>query len=83
MTTNNMDMVRMIAADILRVDPAELTENSGMDITDGWDSLRQLMIIMEVEQQCGCRFDVADLEEAHTIAAIADRLPSQDGTTVR
>lgn len=70
-----IDRIRIIAAEILGLDPGELTEESGVDVTEEWDSLRHLTIMTGVEQQFGHRFSPEDLAEAQTIAAIAARLP--------
>jgi acyl carrier protein len=75
MNEDKITRVRRIAGEILGLDPSGLTESYGMDKIQGWDSLRNLAILMEIEQQFGHRFSVADLAEVNTIRSIADRLP--------
>ncbi len=70
-----IDQLRIIVAEILGIDPDEVTEQSGVDHTEDWDSMRHLMIMMEVEQQFGHQFSPDDLSEVRTISAIASRLP--------
>jgi acyl carrier protein len=70
-----IDRLRIIVAEILGLDPGEVTGQSGVDLTEDWDSMRHLMIMMEVEQQFGYQFSPDDLSEARTISAIASRLP--------
>lgn len=64
-----------IAAEILGLDPAALDTRSGVDRTEGWDSLKNLTILMEVEAQAGACFSPEDMAEARTVGAIAARLP--------
>lgn len=73
--SEKIDRIRGVVAEILDLDPGELTAESGVDVTGEWDSLRHLTIMMEVEQQFGHEFSPEDLAEAQTIAAIAARLP--------
>jgi acyl carrier protein len=67
--------LRDIVGDILGQDPANLGEDSGVDVTEGWDSLKNLIILMEVEQEFDHRFPTDDLAEIKTIRAIAAHLP--------
>lgn len=75
MTDAKIIRIRSIVADILGLAPEELSEDSGVDLTEGWDSLKNLTILMEVEQQFGHQFSPDELAEANTIRAIARRLP--------
>lgn len=67
--------VREIVARILDLNPADLDENSGIDVVPGWDSLRNLAIIMEIEDELNYRFSVEDMTAARTIGQIAERIP--------
>ena len=70
-----IDRIRIIVAEILGLEARELTEESGVDVTERWDSLSHLTIMAEIEQRFGHSFSPEDLAEAQTIAVIASRLP--------
>lgn len=57
-------------ADILGLPIDAVDERSGIDVTDGWDSLQHLTIMMEIEQQLEVQFSPDDLADAKTVADI-------------
>jgi acyl carrier protein len=75
MTDSKVETIRLIVAEILGADPHDLTEESGVDVTKGWDSLQNLVILMAIEEEFGHQFSPADMTEIKTIQAVANRLP--------
>jgi acyl carrier protein len=71
MTGSLRETVVQAVADILGHDPAQLGDDSGLDVTAGWDSLQHLSIIMALEEELGVRVDPEDVTTHRTIGAIS------------
>ena len=56
-----------IIAKILEISADELTTESAMGSTPGWDSLRNLKIIFELEKSFNLVFDLDDLVEVRSV----------------
>jgi len=63
-----------IAADILGIEAEELGPQSGLDVTDGWDSIQHLSIMMDVEAEFGARFSPGELAQLQTVEQIAAKV---------
>jgi acyl carrier protein len=70
-----------VLARILEVDPATISEASNMENTDGWTSLRQVILVAEVERIFGVKLDFEQMMEATSVAAIREMLAAK-GTHV-
>lgn len=44
-----------------------------------WDSLSQIMMIMELEERNGIRFDLGEVETAETLGAVAQLVLRRQG----
>jgi acyl carrier protein len=73
--------LKSLVAGILDVDPATLTEESGMNVTDTWDSVQHLMIMTEIEQETGLRLPFAEVEKATTLGGLRALLLKQGAET--
>lgn len=76
-------IVIQAVADILGCAPAEISDESAVDVTSGWDSLQHLSVMMTLEEELGVRIEPEDFVENKTVAAIVDlfsRLTSQSGS---
>ena len=62
--------LKAVIGSVIEADPTRLTEASGLDQTDGWDSLRQMLVMSEVEKAFGIRFSFDQIENSTTIAEI-------------
>lgn len=62
--------VKQIIADILKLDVSQIHEDAGMDKTEGWDSMKSLSIVLEIEKIFGIRFEVDEFEELTNYAAL-------------
>ena len=51
------DKLIAIIAQILELPPEQVHETSGVNETENWDSLKNMMIMMEIENRYGLRFD--------------------------
>lgn len=65
------DMLLKLIAGTLGIDPAEVTEDSGMSNTRKWDSLRQIMLMTELETHFG--FELSDQEMLETNSVVKIR----------
>jgi acyl carrier protein len=66
--------LKSVIAEVLEIDPAHLDEESGMNVTENWDSLNQFMITTAVEREFGARLTFNDMEEVSTVKAIREFL---------
>ena len=54
--------------------PADAAVDLDLDLVEhqDWDSIRQLDLILRIEQRLGIRFDESDLAERTTLASLAE-----------
>lgn len=63
------DLLTLIAG-TLGIPPAEVTEASDMTNTRKWDSLRQVMLMTELETSYGIELTDEQMTEANSVAKI-------------
>ena len=68
--SDTLSRISEIVADILGLEPEDLDAASGVDVTDGWDSIQHLAIMMDVEAEFSTRFTPGQLADAQTMGAI-------------
>ena len=64
------DKLIAIIAQILELPPEQVHETSGVNETENWDSLKNMMIMMEIENRYGLRFDFDRYFDAATVKDI-------------
>jgi acyl carrier protein len=69
--------IKQILSGLFNVSIDTLSEESSAADIDAWDSLGQLMVIVELEQQFGVQISPERGEELTSIAKIAEFLRSQ------
>lgn len=57
-------------AELFRVDPASLHEDSSQDNIPNWDSLGMINLVTELEQVFKIRFDVLEVQDLKNIRLI-------------
>lgn len=67
-------LVKQIVSELLDISVVDLTEDSGLERTPGWDSLMHCMILTELENRTGVSFDLDDMRTAQTIDEITTLL---------
>ncbi|WP_174300821.1 acyl carrier protein [Caulobacter sp. S45] len=67
-----------VVANALNIDPAGVNEDSGLDATLNWDSLRQVILITEIERAYDVEFDLDTINKATSVRSIREML-SQKG----
>lgn len=66
-----------LVAGVLAVDADALSDDSGMNKTEGWDSLRQFLIVTEIEQTLGAKFTMEQMERTHSLGELRAILLAQ------
>jgi acyl carrier protein len=64
------DTLLTLIAGTLGIDPAEVTEGSDMSNTRKWDSLRQIMLMTELETHYGFELSDEQMLETTSVAKI-------------
>jgi acyl carrier protein len=64
------DALLTLIAGTLGIDPAEVTEGSDMSNTRKWDSLRQIMLMTELETHFGFELSDQQMLETTSVAKI-------------
>jgi acyl carrier protein len=72
------DTLLTLIAGTLGIDPAEVTEGSEMSNTRKWDSLRQIMLMTELETHFGLELSDQQMLETTSVAKIRALLSLQD-----
>ncbi len=67
-----LDDIRRVLADVLGVDPGRLGPDSSPDTIESWDSVQHVNLIIALEQEFRVRFAPEEIEEAMSLAAIAE-----------
>jgi acyl carrier protein len=68
------DALLILIAGTLGIDPAEVTERSDMSNTRKWDSLRQIMLMTELETHFGFELSDEEMLETTSVAKIRSML---------
>jgi acyl carrier protein len=64
------DTLLALIAGTLGIDPAEVTDDSDMANTTKWDSLRQIMLMTELETHFGFELTDQEMLETTSVAKI-------------
>ena len=64
------DPLHVLVADVLVTDPGLIDEDSGVGRTENWDSLRNLMVMAEVERVYAIKIPFKAYTEATTVRSI-------------
>jgi acyl carrier protein len=68
--------VKQIIADMLKLDISQISDDAGMDKTDGWDSMKSLSIVLEIEKIFSIRFEVDEFENLTNYTALCIAIKS-------
>jgi acyl carrier protein len=71
------ESLHAVVARVMEVDSATITDESSMENTEGWDSLRQVILVAEVERIYGVRLDFEQMMDATSVTALRDLLVSK------
>jgi len=71
------DTLRTLIAETLLIDADRISEESGVDRTENWDSLRNMMVMMEVERVYAIKIpfrSYIDVATVRDIRALIEKL---------
>jgi acyl carrier protein len=74
------DKVLGIAADVLSISPAQLTEQSSPKTVENWDSIRHLNLVLALEDRFALQFEPEEMERMETIGQITSLVEAKLGT---
>lgn len=74
--SENLDRVKQIVSTLFNVDDSSLTATSSPEDIPAWDSMGQLMLILELEQQFDIQIPPERGEKLTSISRIVDYLES-------
>ena len=63
-----------VVAAALNIDAAKVDEDSGLDATPNWDSLRNVILITEIERAYDIEFDLDTLGKATSVRTLRELL---------
>ncbi|MDH5254996.1 MAG: acyl carrier protein [Gammaproteobacteria bacterium] len=66
----NLDDLLSIIAPVLGAGAGTLDLDSGLDVTPGWDSLKNMEVLLQVEQLFRVRFTAEELMALHSVRGI-------------
>lgn len=69
-----------VIATVIKQPVNTLNADSGLSVTDKWDSLNHTHIVLELEEAFDIGFDFDELEEIITVSAIVKSLESKGVT---
>jgi len=55
--------IKEIIAEHLNLQVTDINDESGLGITEGWDSVKSLNIVLDIEKNLNIRFDMDDFED--------------------
>jgi acyl carrier protein len=72
-----MEKLKQIVANVLRIDAAELSDDSNAQNTPRWDSLRHIEVIFAVESAYHVRFTMPEISSLRKLGDIRVLLKSK------
>lgn len=70
-------LVKKVMASVLEVDAAEIADDASMDTIGNWDSLRQMNLVLALEESFGVSFPDEDAANATSYKLICLVLEEQ------
>ena len=77
MSTQLLERVRSIAADVLQVPTAQITQHSSTENVESWDSVHHLNLVLAFEQEFDLQFEPEEMDQMHSISHIVNVLENK------
>lgn len=68
----NQNRIIEIIASVLEVSAAEINIESDSNSVESWDSMKQLFMVSELEQEFNIEFDTEEMEKMKSVRSIID-----------
>jgi len=68
------DQIKRVMADVLVLDAETIDESTTQDSTASWDSLRQINLVIALEQEFSVSFEVNEIESMLSFTDIVETL---------
>lgn len=68
----NQNRIIEIIASVLEVNASEINVESDSSNVDSWDSMKQLFMVSELEQEFNIEFDTEEMEKMKSVRAIIE-----------
>ena len=62
--------LKEIIAEHLNIQASLIDDNAGIGVTEGWDSVKSLNIVLDIEKKLNIRFDMDDFEDLTSYKSI-------------
>jgi acyl carrier protein len=66
-----LEQVRNITADVLSVSPASVTAESSPETLESWDSVHHLNLVLALEEKFSIQFSPEEIDAMHNVGKIA------------
>ena len=66
--------LKQLVAEVLKVPPDEISADSGLQVTPGWDSMAHVSILVAIEREFGIEVN-EELMNCRTVGELAEKLP--------
>ncbi len=73
---SDLERLRRLVADALKLPVEDITAESGLQVTPGWDSMAHVSILVAMECEFGVNVDEA-LMNCRTVAELAEKISGQ------
>ena len=75
----NQNRIIEIIASVLEMNSSEINLDSNADNVESWDSMKQLFMVSELEQEFNIEFDTEEMEKMKSVKIIVDIIGNKLG----
>ena len=79
MSDQNLEAIRQLVADTFGLDLASVTEATGPETVENWDSMSHLNLMLGLESQFGVTVEPDEIPTLVTVRAITDKVTAGQG----
>ena len=77
MSSQLLERVRGIAADVLQLPATQITPEASTENVESWDSVHHLNLVLALEQEFDLQFEPEEMDQMHSIAHIVNVLENK------
>jgi acyl carrier protein len=83
LTSTILEQIRSIASDLFSIAPVSVTVESSPENIEAWDSTQHLNLVLAIEEKFHLQLSPEEIEQMHSIGAIAKLVESRLQTARR